>query len=173
MLQALQADVNAWPQRVSEAGVTNAGGAAYVPVARNLEILRTPGQPEATYAYMRRAWEAPDAESGSAGWDRVIAQAGPRARGDWLMAAPDKPYAPLFDDLRERVTNAFQRHPSYAVWHAKEQQKATAEADDAARIERMMDEMRSGKRGVPAFEPASTLAGASAIGGSRGAWPTL
>lgn len=88
MLRALQADVNAWPQRVKEAGVTNAGGAAYVPVARNLEILRTPDDPEATYAYMRRAWEAPDAESGSAGWDRVIAQAGPRATWEWLMAEP-------------------------------------------------------------------------------------
>src|SRR4051794_18442551 len=106
MLRALQADVNAWPQRVKEAGVTNAGGAAYVPVARNLEILRTPNDPEATYAYMRRAWEAPDADSGSSGWDRVIAQAGPRATWEWLMADPDKPYAPLFDDLRERVMKA-------------------------------------------------------------------
>lgn len=112
MLRALQADVNAWPQRVKEAGVTNAGGAAYVPVARNLEILRTPDDPQATFAYMRRAWEAPDAESGSAGWDRVIAQAGPRATWEWLMADPDKPYAPLFDDLRERVTDAFRRHPA-------------------------------------------------------------
>src|SRR4051812_14502763 len=76
MLRALQADVNAWPRRVKEAGLTNAGRAAYVPVARRLGILRTPNDQEATYAYMR-AWEAPDAESGSAGWDRVIAQAGP------------------------------------------------------------------------------------------------
>jgi len=61
MLRALQADINAWPQRVKAAGVTNAGGAAYVPQARNLEILRTPDDPEATYAYMQRAWQAPDA----------------------------------------------------------------------------------------------------------------
>jgi len=65
MLQALQADVNAWPQRVKGSGVTNAGGAAYVPIARNLEILRTPDDPEATYAYMRKVWDSPDAGAGS------------------------------------------------------------------------------------------------------------
>lgn len=41
MLQALQNDVNAWPTRVKEAGVTNLGGAAYIPLPRNNEILRT------------------------------------------------------------------------------------------------------------------------------------
>ena len=119
MLRALQADVNAWPQRVKDAGVTNAGGAKYVPVSRNLEILRTPDDPEATYAYMRRAWEAPGAESGSAGWDRVMAQAGPTVTWEWLMADPDRPYAELFEDLRERVANALERHPSYALWQSR------------------------------------------------------
>jgi hypothetical protein len=149
MLRALQADVNAWPQRVKDAGVTNAGGAKYVPVSRNLEILRTPDDPEATYAYMRRAWEAPGAESGSAAWDRVMGQAGPTVTWEWLMADPDRPYAVLFEDLRERVVNALEGHPSYAAWQASVQEKATAEADDVARIQRIMDEMRSGKRNRP------------------------
>jgi hypothetical protein len=149
MLRALQADVNAWPQRVKDAGVTNAGGAKYVPVSRNLEILRTPDDPEATYAYMRRAWEAPGAEAGSAGWDRVMAQAGPKVTWEWLMADPDRPYAELFEDLRERVSNALEQHPSYALWKSREEEKATAEADDTARIQRIMDEMRSGKRNRP------------------------
>lgn len=149
MLRALQADVNAWPQRVRAAGVTNAGGAAYVPVARNLEILRTPDDPEATLAYMRRAWEAPDADSGSAGWERVITQAGPRVTWEWLMADPDKPYASLFDDLRERVRNALENHPSHAAWYAAEQAKQTAEAEETARIQRIMDDMRAGRRARP------------------------
>jgi hypothetical protein len=34
MLRALQADVNEWPQRVKEAGVTNAAGAAYARAER-------------------------------------------------------------------------------------------------------------------------------------------
>jgi hypothetical protein len=149
MLRALQADVDAWPQRVKAAGVTNKGGAAYVPQARNLEILRTPEDPEATYAYMRRAWEAPDAESGSTGWDRVISQAGPKVTWEWLMADPDKPYAPLFDDLRERVKGAFERHPSYATWHAKQREEQAAADEESARIARVMEEMRSGKRRRP------------------------
>jgi hypothetical protein len=149
MLRALQADVNAWPQRVKDAGVTNAGGAKYVPVSRNLEILRTPDDPEATYAYMRRVWEAPGAESGSAGMERVMAQVGPTVTWEWLMADPDRPYAELFEDLRERVANALMQHPSYALWQSAVQEKATAEADDTARIQRIMDEMRSGKRSRP------------------------
>ena len=146
MLRALQADVNAWPQNVKDAGVTNKGGAAYRPVSRNLEILRTPDDPEATLAYMRRAWEAPGAEAGSTGWDRVITQAGPRATWEWFMADPDRPYAELFDDLRERVANALENHPSYAAWHARQQEEQAAEAEDTARIQRVMDEMRSGTR---------------------------
>ena len=149
MLRALQADVNAWPQEVKDAGVTTAGGAAYRPIARNLEILRTPDDPEATFAYMRRAWEAPDAESGSAGWDRVISQAGPKVTWEWLMADPDKPYAPLFDDLRDRVTAAFERHPSYAIWQAREQARTQRDDDEAARIQRLVDEMRAGTRKRP------------------------
>jgi hypothetical protein len=54
MLRALQDDVNSWPQRVKHAGVKNAAGAAFVPLARNNEILRTPDDPEATYAYILR-----------------------------------------------------------------------------------------------------------------------
>ncbi len=149
MLRALQADVNAWPQEVKDAGVTTAGGAAYRPIARNLEVLRTPDDPEATFAYMRRAWEAPDAESGSAGWDRVISQAGPKLTWEWLMADPDKPYAPLFDDLRERVTAALERHPSYATWQARTREKTQSDADQAARIQRIADEMRAGTRNRP------------------------
>ena len=62
------------------------------------------------------------------------------------MADPDRPYAPLFDDLRERVANALQNHPSYAAWNARQQEEQAAEDEDTARIQRVMDEMRSGTR---------------------------
>ena len=52
MLRSLQDDVDAWPQSVKDAGVKNAAGSAFRPVARNNEILRTPEDPEVTYAYM-------------------------------------------------------------------------------------------------------------------------
>jgi hypothetical protein len=151
MLQALQADVNAWPQRVKGSGVTNAGGAAYVPIARNLEILRTPDDPEATYAYMRKVWDSPDAGAGSTVWDRIISQVGPQGTWEWLMADPEKPYAPLFDDVRERVTAALESQESYTLWQERTQKAADAAAADTARIQRVMDEMRSGKRQRPIF----------------------
>lgn len=49
MLQALQADVDSWPQQVKDAGVKDAAGRADRPQPRNNEILRTPEDPEATY----------------------------------------------------------------------------------------------------------------------------
>lgn len=109
MLQALQADVDAWPQRVVEAGVKNAAGSAYRPVPRNVKILATPEDPEATYARMLREWSDADADIGSSGWDRVIDQAGPELTWEWLIADDSKPYAELFPpSLRARVRRALE-----------------------------------------------------------------
>jgi hypothetical protein len=146
MLRSLQDDVDAWPQAVKSAGVKNAAGSAFRPVARNNEILRTPEDPEATYAYMIAAWEAEGAEEGSNGWARIIEQAGPEFTWEYLMADPDKPYASLFDEVRPRVQAALENHESTAVW--AEKVRVSQEADDAQaeRIQRIQDEMRSGKR---------------------------
>jgi hypothetical protein len=147
MLAALQRDVNEWPQKVKEAGVTNAGGAAYVPVARNNEILRTPDDPEATYAYMIRVWHEPDAETGSDGWYRIIEQAGPELTWEWLMVDPSKPYAPVFPaEVRERVRAALEADAGYSVWLTRQQETAAAEQARAERVRRLSEEMRSGKR---------------------------
>ena len=109
MLQALQADVDAWPQRVRDRGVKPRDGRAYRPLPRNNEILRTPDRPEATYAYMLGTWgdANADAEAGSEGWDRILAQAGPEYTWEWLMADPWRPYAELFSpEIRARVRRA-------------------------------------------------------------------
>jgi hypothetical protein len=145
MLRSLQDDVDAWPQAVKDAGVKNAAGSAFRPVARNNEILRTE-TPEETYAYMLRAWESDTAEEGSNGWVRIIEQAGPEYTWEYFMADPDKPYASLFDEVRPRVQAALENHDSTAVW--AEKVRVNQEADDAQneRIRRIQDEMRSGKR---------------------------
>lgn len=108
MLEALQADVNAWPQRVKEAGVKKKDGTAYVPMPRNVAVLRTPDDPEATLAAMIEAWQGAAADSvGSAGWDRVIEQAGPELTWEWLMVDESKPYASLFPaEIRDVVRQA-------------------------------------------------------------------
>jgi hypothetical protein len=146
MLRSLQDDIDAWPQSVKDAGVKNAAGSAFRPVARNNEILRTPEDPEVTYAYMIAAWEADGAESGSNGWARIIEQVGPEYTWEYLMADPDKPYAELFEGVRERVQAALEDHESTAIW--VEKVRVNQEADDAQneRIRRIQDEMRSGKR---------------------------
>jgi hypothetical protein len=149
MLSALQADVNAWPQDVKAAGVKNAAGAAYVPVARNNEVLRTPDDAEATFRYMVDVWSTDDAatETGSDGWDRIIRQAGPRLLWEWFMVDEDRPYAELFTrDIKERVRAAMNAHPAHAAWERALQAREREHAVAAERIARIQEEMRSGKR---------------------------
>jgi hypothetical protein len=147
MLRALQNDVNAWPTRVRDAGVTNAGGAAYVPLPRNNEILRTPEDPEATYAYMIRTWRATDAETGSDGWFRIIAQVGRTLTWEWLIADDTRPYAPLFpDDMRARVRRALDASPGCAAWTKRAEDAAAAQRERDESVQRIREEIRAGKR---------------------------
>jgi hypothetical protein len=152
MLEALQADVDAWPQAVKSAGVKNAAGSSYAPQARNNEVLRTPDDPRATYEYMVRAWSLPDAESGSAGWVRILPQAGPQLTWEWFIADPDKPYAPLFpDELRERVRAALDANEGTHAYKKDTHEKAVAAGARDERIARIQEEMRSGKRSRPRY----------------------
>jgi hypothetical protein len=152
MLQALQDDVDDWPAAVKAAGVKIASGSAYHPVARNNEVLRTPDDPQATYDYMVRAWQSDDAEYAGTGWARIITQAGPELTWEWLMVDETKPYAPLFpDEVRARVRAALESDESTAEWRrlVSEREAASTAYDD--RIQRMMDDMRSGKRTRPSI----------------------
>jgi hypothetical protein len=124
MLEAPQVDVNAWPQRVKGAGVRTVDDCAYVPVARNNRILRTPDDPQATYDYMLAAW--PDADVGSTGWFRIIEQAGPELTWEWLMVDPTKPYAALFsDELRRRVRAALKADAGHEAWRTRKAAEQT------------------------------------------------
>ena len=152
MLRALQADVDAWPAAVKAAGVKIASGSAYHPVARNNEVLRTPDDPQATYDYMVRAWQADDAEYAGTGWARIITQAGPELTWEWLMVDETKSYASLFaDEIRARVRAALESNEATAEWKRRvsEREAATTAYDD--RIQQMMADMRSGKRTRPSI----------------------
>ena len=149
MLKELQADVDAWPQRVKDAGVKNKAGSAYRPVARNNEVLRTPDDPQATYEYMLRAWEdGPSDNEGSDGWYRIIHQAGPELTWEWFIADETKPYAALFpDELREqRARRAGGRRGNdrmAAGIGSSARRPATLRPSGSALIQ---EEMKSGKR---------------------------
>jgi hypothetical protein len=152
MLQALQDDVDDWPAAVKAAGVKIASGSAYHPVARNNEVLRTPDDPQATYDYMVRAWQADDAEYAGTGWTRIITQAGPELTWEWLMVDETKSYASLFpDEIRARVRAALESNEATAEWRrlVSEREAATTAYDD--RIQQMMADMRSGKRTRPSI----------------------
>ena len=152
MLQALQDDVDDWPAAVKAAGVKIASGSAYHPVARNNEVLRTPDDPQATYDYMVRAWQADDAEYAGTGWALIITQAGPELTWEWLMVDETKSYASLFpDEIRARVRAALESNEATAEWRrlVSEREAATTAYDD--RIQQMMADMRSGKRTRPSI----------------------
>lgn len=147
MLKELQADVDAWPQRVKDAGVKNKAGSAYRPVARNNEVLRTPDDPQATYEYMLRAWEGQSDNEGSDGWYRIIHQAGPELTWEWFIADETKPYASLFsDELRERVRAALEGDAGTTEWRRVSLERKEASDAQAERIRVIQEDMKSGKR---------------------------
>ena len=136
----MQADVDAWPTGRQERGRQRTPlASSYAPQARNNEVLRTPDDPRATYEYMLRAWSAPDAESGSRRLGTGSSpQAGPELTWEWFIADPDKPYAPLFDDvLAARRRSARPRKPTRGPrpiatdTREKARRRPCAHADDA------------------------------------------
>ena len=152
MLAALQADVNAWPQRVRDAGVKKSDGSAYLPLPRNNAILRTPDDPEATLRYMIEAWERPDGDEGSSGWYRIIADAGPELTWEWLMVDESKPYAPLIPQhVRERVRDALERDAGTAEWRRRQRERQRADQERAERIAQLRAQYRSGQVSRPAM----------------------
>jgi hypothetical protein len=152
MLRELQDDVDAWPAAVKAAGVKIASGSAYHPVARNNEVLRTPDDPQATYDYMLRVWSDPDAEYGATGWPRIISQAGRELTWEWLMVDETKAYAPLFsDELRARVRAALDADENTEVWNRLQAERTAASTAQNDRIQKMMDDMRSGRRSRPSI----------------------
>jgi hypothetical protein len=152
MLRELQDDVDAWPAAVKAAGVKIASGSAYHPVARNNEVLRTPDDPQATYDYMVGAWADTEAEYASTGWYRIITQAGPKLTWEWLMVDESKAYAPLFpDDLRARVRAALESDEGTTEWNRLVAERTAASTAQNDRIQKMMDDMRSGRRSRPSI----------------------
>jgi hypothetical protein len=152
MLNALRADVLAWPQRVRDAGVKKSDGTAYVPLPRNNAILRTPDDPEATYSYMIRTWEADNGDQGSDGWYRIIKDAGPKLTWEYFMVDEEAPYAPLFSpELRDRVKNALDRDAGTAEWLRQKDEASRSERERAERIAKLREEWRSGKTKRPSL----------------------
>jgi hypothetical protein len=98
---ALAAAVAEWPQRVKDAGVKLDDGRAYRPVKRNNTILEHLDDPTALHSEMVRILDADgwdDPNTGSKGWDRIVAQAGPAYLWEWLIMDRTTDWAGLFTD---------------------------------------------------------------------------
>jgi len=108
---ALAAAIAQWPQRVKDAGVKLSDGRAYRPVVRNHSLLGLLDDPTALHAEMVRildtdGWDDPN--TGSAGWNRIVEQAGPEYLWEWLIMDPQAPWADLFaSEHRWKVAVAF------------------------------------------------------------------
>ena len=108
-LQHMAEAVREWPQRVKDAGVKLDNGTAYHPVARNIAVLDHVDDPYRLYAYAKETINAPidRFEQGTAGWDRIVVQAGVELTWEWIVVDPDAPWADLFSGAeRQRVVAA-------------------------------------------------------------------
>jgi hypothetical protein len=85
--------------RVKEAGVKLDNGVAYNPGGARQPITLMTDDPPRMLGEMLKVldsdgWDDPD--TGSAGWNRIIAQAGPEMTWEWLIMDPRAPWADLF-----------------------------------------------------------------------------
>ena len=83
---------------------------------------------------------------------RIITQAGPELTWEWLMVDETKPYASLFpEEVRARVRAALESDEATAEWRRRVSEREAASTAYDDRIQRMMDDMRSGKRTRPSI----------------------
>jgi hypothetical protein len=79
-----------WPQAVKAAGVKKRDGSAYVPVKRNVSLLREDvnALDEAV-----RLWSDNNAEGTSLGYDAIVEQAGIELTWEYALIDPARPWA--------------------------------------------------------------------------------
>src|SRR3954447_22574324 len=79
-----------WPQDVKAAGVKKRDGSAYVPVKRNVSLLR---EDVNALDEAARLWSDEDAEGSSPGYDAIVDQAGVEFTWEYALIDPTQPWA--------------------------------------------------------------------------------
>src|SRR3954447_2684281 len=74
-----------WPREVKAAGVKKRDGSAYVPVKRNVSLLR---EDVNALDEAARLWSDEDAESSSPGYDAIVEQAGVQFTWEYALIDP-------------------------------------------------------------------------------------
>ena len=100
-VDALARAMEEWPLRVKAAGVKRDNGVAYNPRSVRQPITLMTDDPPRMLKAMLEVLDSPvdgwdNPETGSAGWNRIIAQAGPEYTWEWLIMDRTAPWADLF-----------------------------------------------------------------------------
>ena len=124
-----------WPQAVKASGVKKRDGSAYVPVKRNVSLLREDvnALDEAV-----RLWSDEGAEGTSPGYDAIVQQAGIELTWEYALIDLERPWA---EEVPSATRIRIERFLKSDVDAARARHR-----DRRQRIEAIQEEMRSGRR---------------------------
>ena len=124
-----------WPREVKEAGVKKKDNSAYVPVARNVSLLR---EDVNAFDEAIRIWREDGAEIMSPGYRAIVDQVGIEQTWEYQLVDPGRPWeTDVPADIRERVEKAL--GPDL---EALNRQKAA----ERERIEKIRGDVQAGRR---------------------------
>src|SRR3954462_6475715 len=124
-----------WPREVKAAGVKKRDGSAYVPVKRNVSLLREDvnALDEAV-----RLWSDEGAEASSPGYDAIVEQAGVEFTWEYALIDPGRPWA---DDVPPRTRARIEQYLGKDIDALR-----LREQDRRQRIEAIREDLRAGRR---------------------------
>jgi hypothetical protein len=124
-----------WPAEVKAAGVKKKDNTAYVPVERNISLLRKDVN---AFDEAIRLWREDDAERMTPGYEAVVDQAGVEYTWEYKLVERGRPWEEdVPADVRARIEKALGPE-------LEELRRRTA--DKQAHIESIREDMRAGRR---------------------------
>jgi hypothetical protein len=124
-----------WPGDVKAAGVKKKNNTAYVPVERNISLLRKDVN---AFDEAIRIWRENDSERIAPGYQAIVEQAGIQHTWEYKLIEQSQPWeADVPADVRVRVEKVLS--PELEALRQRN-------ADEQARIESIREQMRTGRR---------------------------
>jgi hypothetical protein len=124
-----------WPQEVKDAGVKKRNNTAYVPVSRNVSLLRNDVN---AFDEAVRIWSAEDPGEAAPGYEAIAEQAGVELTWEYKLIERGQPWeTDVPADVRARVEKFL--GPDVDRLHQQKTEKN-------ARVDAIRDDMRAGRR---------------------------
>jgi hypothetical protein len=124
-----------WPREVKEAGVKKRNNTAYVPVLRNVSLLRDDVN---AFDEAVRIWSEDEAGRMAPGYAAIVEQAGVEFTWEYALIDPDRPWA---DDVPSVVRARIE-----AFFPAELDDLRRRAREGRERVTAVQAEMRSGQR---------------------------